>query len=109
MALKWFGDQVLKKVQKAAAGGINATMSAASKHAKRNHPGWKNVTGTAEGSIRIVRFAKPQISPVGLWGSVDVNYVIWLELNRGSFLRNAADAEYLHLRKRIAALFAVGL
>lgn len=106
MALKWYGDKVKRKVRKAAKDAIDETMGKAVRHAKRhrNHPGWKNRTGTAEGSIRIIEFAHREGSrTVGLWGSIGVNYMIWLELKHGSALRSAGDATYSNLADRIRA------
>ena len=100
--LKWNGPAVIAEVLKATKVGIDKTMADASIHAKQNHPGWKNVTSTAEGSVRPVQFAiQKGASIVGVWGSVDVNYVIWLELKHGSFLRNAADVVYPQLKQNI--------
>ena len=102
MSVKWNGAQVLAKVLLATRVGIDKTMSEASIDAKRNHPGWKNVTGTAEGSIRPVQFAEQKGSKTsGTWGSVDVQYFVWLELKHGSALRNAADKNYPNLKKYI--------
>ena len=104
MAFKWFGDKVKRKVRRAAKDAINETMAEAVLHAKRNHPGWKNRTGTAEGSIRIIEFAHREGSrTVGLWGSIGVNYMIWLELKHGSALRSAGDATYSNFKDRIRA------
>ena len=104
MAFRWFGDNVKRKARRAAKDAINKTMSEAVLHAKRNHPGWKNRTGTAEGSIRIIEFAHREGSrTVGLWGSIGVDYMIWLELKHGSALRSAGDATYSNLTDRIRA------
>lgn len=100
--LKWNGDEIKRKVLEASKHGINATMSKAAIQAKRNHPGWRNRTGTAEGSVRITKFAEPRGNIVaGQWGSIGVNYVIWLELKHGSFLRNAAAKTYPSLKGEI--------
>lgn len=105
---------------------IDDTTAAAAIYAKQNH-GWKNITGTAEGSIRMERAKK--ISPErfrGLFGSFDVNYFIFLELGhfaaseRGfqftggrpesafarmvhgdHTLRRAADAEFPKIGRRL--------
>lgn len=98
MATTWNGDAVKAKVTAAAKHAIDRVMSEASIDAKKNHPGWKNVTSTAEGSVRPVQFAEEKgTKVVGVWGSVDVNYVIWLEVSRGSFLRTSADRNYKNL------------
>lgn len=101
--IKWNGDILIKKVHKAIRLGMDETMTAALFEAKNNHPGWSNVTGTAEGSVRIKDFSKQLAGSIfrGVWGSVDVNYVIWLELKHGSFLRNSADKHHKNLGARI--------
>ncbi len=106
MAFRWFGDKVKRKARRAAKDAINETMAEAVRHAKRkrNHPGWKNRTGTAEGSIRIIEFAHREGSrTVGLWGSIGVDYMIWLELKHGSALRSAGDATYSNFKDRLRA------
>ncbi|MGH7851155.1 MAG: hypothetical protein ACREOP_12725, partial [Thermodesulfobacteriota bacterium] len=98
------------------------TMSAAVIHAKQNHP-WVNRTGTLEGSIRpVVAAHKAGSEFIGLWGSVDVEYALYLELGLGfnlvagaasfgkgkrayPFLRPAAEVEYPKLADRIAKCF----
>lgn len=104
MSVNWRGPVVAKAVKEATRKGIDRTMSKASVYAKTNHPGWVNQTGTAEGSIRIVQRAREvRHQIVGIWGSVDVDYMIWLELKHGSALRGAADAEYPSLTANIRA------
>lgn len=101
--LQWFGDRVKRQVEAAAIRGVNQTMSEAVILAKNSHPGWKNRTGTAEGSIRIQSFAIATAREVfGLWGSVNVNYFIWLELKYGAALRHAADIVYPRLKRNIS-------
>ena len=78
-------------------------MAACEIDAKNDHPGWKNRTGNAEGSIRTVDKAKGDFrGAVGRWGSTGVNYMLMLELKRGSALRMAAQANYPDLNRRIA-------
>ena len=103
MALStWNGDLIRNKVVAAAKTGINATLGASVIEAKSNHPGWRNRTGTAEGSVRVTQVAEQDGSRVtGRWGSLGVNYAIWLELKHGSFLRNSADKTYRTLASRI--------
>lgn len=87
--------------------GVNRTMVACVLHAKRNHPGWRNITGVAEGSIDILQLAKLEGKEViGRWGSRGVHYMIWLEIKHGSALRNAADVEYPKLAARIKRAFS---
>jgi hypothetical protein len=42
---------------------------------------------------------------VGRWGSVQVKYMIWLELKYGSALRSTADVKYKGLRGHIRSRF----
>lgn len=95
MSVEWRGDEVQRKIQRAARDGINAVMARAVIQAKSNHPGWKNRTAVAEGSVRIIRPATADGDRIaGLWGSAGVVYVKFLEFLHGSFLRNAADATH---------------
>jgi len=110
MSLLWLGKELIKKMEVAEAKGINLTMAAAVLVAKRNHPGWQNRTGTAEGSIRVSQFAKREGGRLfGLWGSLDVDYMLNLEFFHGSALRSAGDNEHAKLASRIAKeLIGVG-
>ena len=102
MALQWLGDRVLAKTKAAALKGVNATMAEAVVIAKNNHPGWRNVTSKAEGSIQILEQAKQVgVGAQGMWGSRGVNYMIWLELNHGAALRNSASITYPRLASNI--------
>ncbi|MCQ4575416.1 MAG: hypothetical protein NOU37_09260 [Candidatus Brocadiales bacterium] len=106
--IEWRGPEVKKAMDKAIRGAIDETTSKAVLFAKQNHPGWKNRSTVAEGSVRVQEFAHKISGHIhkGVWGSVDVNYILKLEFNYGSFLRNAADKEYPGLvgriRKRLA-------
>ncbi len=116
MAINWKGKELTRKVKKAVAFGINDTVKDAIVYALKHHPGWRYRTGLAEGSITVKEFATAtQLR--SLWGSIwsssktkvakstgrahDTNYVWFLEFHHGSFLRNAADAIYKTLTKRI--------
>ena len=102
MSLNWRGDQVVRNVRAATKWGIDKTMSEVVIHSRRNHPGWTNITGNAEGSVRIIRPAQDASGAIiGIWGSVGVLYVIYLEFKSGSFLRTAGDAIYPRLVKHI--------
>lgn len=104
--LTWNGEAVKAKVTAAARVAVDRTMADAVVQAKNNHPGWKNITGTAEGSIRIVTFAEQAGRIVrGLWGSASVVYMIWLELKHGSALRASADATYPRLKQYLREEF----
>ena len=95
--VKWNGDQIVKQIDRRVVKAIDAKLSEAVISAKKNHPGWKNRTGTAEGSVRVVQWARVKGNVIfGSWGSVGVKYVLSLELYRGSFLRRAAARVYGH-------------
>ena len=102
MALEWLGDKVLAETKRRAIKGVNLTMAEAVVLAKNNHPGWRNITSKAEGSIRIISGAR-QISggAQGTWGSTGVGYMLWLELNHGGALRGAAAIAYPLLARNI--------
>jgi len=82
--------------------GIDDVLAAAVNEAKQNHPGWRNITGTAEGSMAIQQPAhEDRRGVVGRWGSMGVLYMIFLEILHGSALRHAADVTYPSLGRRI--------
>lgn len=112
-ALMWAGGDLKNRWIDAAKRGVDRTMSECVIEAKQNHdtagnpsgltkkdgeplkPFWENRTATAEGSIRVQTFAELDGAIVrGLWGSVDVDYMIYLEIWHGSALRRAADSNY---------------
>lgn len=112
MALTWKGDELKRRITRAAKEGIDSTMALAVIHAKQHHP-WVNRTGTLEGSINIYQHAqeKGEGTVSGLWGSADVMYAIFLELGTSRmspfpYLRPAADAEYPKLAALIQRAFA---
>jgi hypothetical protein len=123
MALNWKGDQVKRTYARAAALGIDATMSAANMHAKRNHSagahGSKRFVTRKSPLERSIRTQTPArqrgSSVVGTWGSTGIVYARRIEMgfqgkdSRGRvfdqpafpFLRPAADVEYPKLAGRI--------
>lgn len=102
MRLNWRGGDVKRAVDEAVQRGIDDTMAAAVNEGKSNHPGWKNITGTAEGSIAIQVPARMERDGlVGRWGSQGVRYMLPLEVKRGAALRSAADNTYPTLSRRI--------
>lgn len=104
--LKWYGDKIKSKIERASVQGINVTMSKAAIHAKRNHPGWRNRTGKAEGSIGTYQNARKSGRRIfGIWGSRNVEYFLKLEVKHGACLRKAAGIEYPQLASRIRAAF----
>jgi hypothetical protein len=99
----WLGEELRRRALYAQTWGIDKVMSDCVIYSKDNHPGWVNRTGTAEGSIRTVEEAhQDERGVVGIWGSPDVDYMIWLELKHGSCLRNSADVNYRTLAARVA-------
>lgn len=104
----WRGDDVTRRLVRAAKIGIDETLAACVVEAKSNHP-YVNRTGTAEGSVRMVPAQQEGRRIVGRWGSFIVRYFIFLEIGTtrtpGGFpsLRPAADKEYPKLRRRIRA------
>ena len=136
MTLKWLGPAVSERLARAQIQGVNATLAAAVNRAKRNHA-WQNRTGTLEGSIGVLDFARAEGRGVrGNWGSRDVRYALIHELGgvivprkakalvfeidgevvrvkkvtipARPYLRPAADAEYPELPRRIARAYAAG-
>ena len=102
MLKSWNGDKVIENVERATLHAMDETVTQAVIRAKRNHPGWKNRTGIAEGSIRVIRFARRAGAHIeALWGSTGVNYMLPLEFKRGSALRSAGDVEHRKLAGRI--------
>ncbi len=130
MTLNWKGDQLKRKVVRATRIAIDATMSAAIQHARRNHgPGahgqqrFESQKGDLERGTTTVQAAKKTGgSIVGRWGVVGVPQARRIELgfqgkdslgrsfNQPAFpyLRPAAEIEYPKLARRIkrAANFA---
>ena len=103
---KWEGKRISKLVEKAAGKAIDTVLVKAVTFAKFNHPGWNNITGVAEGSVRILQHAKFSGGVgTGLWGSKNVHYVIWLELNHGAAMRRAAELEYREFPKLMKEAF----
>lgn len=102
--LRWEGKLVSTEVQEAARKGINQIMADCVKYAMHNHPGWQNRTGTAQGSIRVVKVAAREgAAIVGYWGSVACDYFKWLEAKYGHCLQNSAEVYYKELPARIRA------
>jgi phage gpG-like protein len=79
-SLRWDGAALTERMRKAQILGVNATMSEAVQHARRNHE-WQNRQGRLEASINIAEIAKVDGSGVvGTWGSTDVRYALIHEL-----------------------------
>jgi hypothetical protein len=100
--------------------GVNKLMADSVIYAKRNHRpgspgleghedfpdfkvGFDNVTGLAENSIRVDEFARQVGTDItGTWGSVNVDYMKYLEIYHGRALAAAARKTYPKLPDLIA-------
>lgn len=112
MVARWKSDpiasRITPRVETAILDAINDTTAAAAIYAKTNH-GWRNRTGTLEGSIRFESARRVSASRwSGSFGSYDVVYAIYLELGTRyiaayHYLRNAADATFPTLGARLKA------
>ena len=107
--LKWYGDDVIKRVEKATRIGINKTMGDGVTEAKGNHS-YENQSGTAERSIKIIQNAiSTAFETFGHWGSQAVIYFPALEFGIPghtkdySSLRPAAKKVYKDLKRNIGA------
>jgi hypothetical protein len=102
--VNWRGKDVAAKLRRVAAVAINETVAEAVKRAKSEHPGWENQSGTAEGSIQLLRAATPGAAkPYAEWGSKAVVYMRRLEYEHGGALRGAAQIEHQQLPARMKA------
>ena len=106
--MEWHSERVTRVFTDAAKGAMDDTMASASIQAKRNHPGWRNRTGTAEGSIRADPAKVEGSSILGRFGSFAVRYFIWLEIGArgraGDYtLRRAAGIEFPKYPERFLA------
>lgn len=104
----WLGAKVQKRVEDAAKRAIDATTEAAAEHARANHKGWKNITGTAEGSIGTnpARMLKRRITGSVTGGGGEAYYLLILEVKNGAALRNAGDVIFPSLQDRLATEYA---
>jgi len=106
------GPRLTQRAQAASIAGLNETMDACVSEGKMNHRGWRNRTGRAEASIKVLRRASPfgSGSAGGSWGSGpgsalgDAPYFIYLERRYGT-LRGAADVVYPTLGNRVISNF----
>lgn len=118
MSLNWEGDKVINKFDKCIVQGMAQTITKCVIHAKKNHgPGahsqgrFENQSSILQGSIREETHPRKVGGEfIGVWGSVDNDYALVLELggvNMPAFpyLRPAADAEYPKLKDRIRRCF----
>lgn len=91
--LSWLGEGIEKRIESASKRAIDRTTEAAAEYARSNHPGWRTVTGTAEGSIGTnpARLQKRRIRGNVTGGAGEAYYLLILEVKNGSALRNAGD------------------
>ena len=104
----WNGGKIQKKFLDASRRGVDLTMARCVVAAKQ-HPPLPVVTGTAQGSIQFRPSRIVRKGVVGVWGSFQVDYFIWLEIGArgrpgGFYLRRAADQFYPSLRATIRSL-----
>jgi hypothetical protein len=102
--VKWFGKQIMAKVEKAEMGAIDETCASCVPLAKdRVHV----KTRILQGSIQFRPAQRDGKRIVGKWGSFDVNYALWQEVcpepTGKPYLRVSADIEYPKLAARIKA------
>jgi hypothetical protein len=108
--LDWLGDKLEKRVEGASKRAIDHTTEATAEYARANHPGWKNVTGTAEASIGTnpARLQKRQIRGNVTGGEGDAFHLLILEVKNGSALRNAADVNFPDVAGRLEVEYLKG-
>ena len=102
--LNWRGEALQEKIVLHGARAINETMGECVGEAKSDQLSWKNVSGTASRSIKVVEPAKPGVNPKGEWGSQGVVYMARLEFEHGAKLRTAAARQYPTLAIRFARM-----
>jgi hypothetical protein len=109
--LEWLGPELEKRVEGASKRAIDGTTAAAAEYARANHPGWKNVTHTAEDSIGTnpARLQKRQIRGNVTGGEGDAFYLLILEVKNGAALRNAADVNFPGVARRLEIEYLRGL
>jgi hypothetical protein len=101
--LDWLGDKLEKRVEGASKRAIDRTTEAAAEYARQHHPGWKNVTQTAQDSIGTnpARLQKRQIRGNVTGGAGDAFYLLILEVKNGAALRTAADVNFPDVARRL--------
>ena len=114
MSLEWNGEAMKRNVIRAAKWGVDATTAACVREAKGEVP---VVTATLQGSIEMRPAQQRGDEVVGLWGSFNVLYAIFVEMGTSRmtghpYLRPTADHQYPKLGDRIKwkfrQLMAVG-
>lgn len=109
--LYWLGDEIQKRVEGAAMRAVDETTEAAAERWRTNHPGWRSITGTAEGSIgtRPARKLKRAIRGSVTGGDGDAFYLLILEVKNGAAGRTAADVEFPQVQSRLASEYERGI
>ena len=105
--LTWLGDELRKATTQASKRAIDRTTEATAEHARANHPGWRSITGTAEGSITTspARLQAKRIRGSVGGGADEAFYLLILEFKNGSALRNAADVHFPAVQQRLREEF----
>lgn len=108
MSLEWRGPEVAERVRAASLAGIDETLAACVVTAKADYrPGHGLVTAALQGSVQMRPAEMQGDVGVGLWGSFDIDYAIYVEMGTALMaaqaqLRHAADQHYPSLAERIA-------
>ena len=102
---QWNGDVIFRKTVEAARTAMDDTMARCVVEAKIRVP---TLTTTLQGSIEMRPTRREGELLVGLWGSFQVNYAIYVEVGTSRmsaqpYMRPAADHEYPLLPGRIRA------
>ena len=108
--LYWLGDQIQKRVEAAAIRAVDRTTEKTVEYAKANHPGWRTVTGTAEGSINAkpARVLKRRVRGAIRAGGGDAFYLLILEVKKGAALRTAGDVTFPEVQRNLAEEYRRG-
>lgn len=108
MSMEWNGEEIKRKAIEVAKWGVDATTAACVREAKVEVP---VVTATLQGSIEMRPAQERGSEVVGIWGSFNVDYAIYVEagtsrMSAHPYLRPAADHQYPKLADRIRSKFA---
>ena len=104
----WLGDRIQKRVERAALRAVDRITEQTVEYAKTHHPGWRSVTGTAEGSINAApaRVLTKRVRGAIRAGGGDAFYLLILEVKKGAALRTAADVNFPDVQPRLAEEYA---
>lgn len=108
--LYWLGDQIQRRVEAAAVRAVDRTTEKTVEYAKRNHPGWKSITGTAEKSINAApaRVLSRRVRGAIRAGGGDAFYLLILEVKNGAALRTAGDVTFPEVQPILAEEYERG-